>query len=278
MSKCLRYSLVACAMLSLAACGKPVTQTPGFTSEELAAERQVHEAAVKAAGKGTEGTGMEVKGSTTDRNVQLNRLKTIADRISKASVPYCKALLPKESCLYQLGLDKADAPLNAYADGKKVVISPVMMDFAASDDELAVVIAHEMAHNILKHPSKTQSNATLGILGGTVLDVLLGSQGVSTGGQFGQLGAQAGVLTYSKDFERDADYLGIYIARAAGYNVSKAPTFWQKMSVENPQAVYIAQTHPSNPERSLIIRKTIEEINAKEKTGQPLMPKLRPVE
>lgn len=260
----------AVAVLALVSCAKPVTQAPNVSSAELAQERAVHEAAVNASGKG----GSTALPADYNRNAYMARLKPMADRISNAAAPYCQSL--RTNCRYNFALDKDEAPLNAYADGKNVVISPAMMAFASNDNELALVVAHEMAHNILTHPGKTQQNAMTGMLGGTVLDALLSSQGLNTGGQLGKLGAQQGVLRYSQDFERDADYLGIYIAKTAGYDVSNAPNFWQRMSVNNPQAVYIAQSHPSNPERSVLLRKAIAEIESKQQSGQTLMPALRP--
>lgn len=51
--------------------------------------------------------------------------------------------------------------LNAWADGRNIVVTARMMRFAATDDELAFVVAHEMAHNLLGHAAKLRSFTAL---------------------------------------------------------------------------------------------------------------------
>ena len=74
---------------------------------------------------------------------------------------------------------------------------------------------------------------------------------------------------FSKDFEGEADYLGLYFASRAGYDVSVAPDFWRRMGVEHPSSVestYLSM-HPSTPERTLSLEQAVEEIRAKREAG-----------
>ncbi|PMP66586.1 MAG: hypothetical protein C0190_05365 [Thermodesulfobacterium geofontis] len=117
------------------------------------------------------------------------------------------------------------------------------------------------------HITKKMGNVILGSL----IDILIAiTTGVDTQGTFQQLGA----LVYSKEFEREADYVGTYIAARGGYEVKNAAELWRRMAVEFPSAIsdtFLA-THPSSPERFLFIEKVSQEIEEKKLKGEPLIP------
>jgi len=185
-------------------------------------------------------------------------------------------LTPVKTCGFSVYIDQKASNLNAYADGQNIVVSRGMMRFVESDTELALVIAHELAHNAMGHVDKKKSNALTGALGGLALDVLLGTAGVSTGGQFGQAGMQAGALSYSVAFEQEADYVGMYFMARAGFDTSNVATFWRRMAVEQGNAaIQIRSTHPTSPERFVAISRTHEEIQVKKKKGQKLAPNMQ---
>jgi len=115
--------------------------------------------------------------------------------------------------------------------------------------------------------SKRKGNVLLG----SIFDILiLGTTGVSTGGAFGKIGGAA----YSKSFEFEADYAGLYIAARAGHDVTGAANFWRRMAAEHPKSMEkaFAASHPSTPERFVAMEKTIQEIKEKQKLGEPLIP------
>lgn len=157
--------------------------------------------------------------------------------------------------------------INAFSDGNNIVVYNGLIRFTENDDELAFVVAHEIAHSVQGHIRKKTGNVLLG----SILDVLiLGTTGVSTGGIFGKLGSAA----YSKSFEFEADYAGLYIAARAGHDVSGAVNFWRRLAAEQPKSIEraFAASHPSNPERFVAMEKTIQEIKEKQKLGKPLIP------
>lgn len=161
----------------------------------------------------------------------------------------------------------ANDQINAMSDGQNIIIFSGMMRTAENDDELAFVVAHEIAHNVLGHVRKKRGNVILG----SILDFLiLGVTGVSTGGLFGQLGSAA----HSKGFESEADYAGLYIAARAGYDVSGAVYFWRRLAAEHPRSTErgFGASHPSTPERFVAMEQTIREIEGKQRLGQPLIP------
>lgn len=174
------------------------------------------------------------------------------------------------ACAYPVQLVNHDA-VNAFADGRRVGITTGMVRFAETDEELALVVAHEVAHNALGHLTKRFGNVMLGTLVDLALSVL---GGVNTQGTFGRLGE----LAYSQAFEAEADYAGLYIVARAGYDIRQAPNFWRRMAVEHPGSIRenFMATHPSTPERFLAIEQAVREIEAKRRQGLPLLPDRKP--
>ncbi|MBI2876619.1 MAG: M48 family metalloprotease [Candidatus Tectomicrobia bacterium] len=60
-------------------------------------------------------------------------------------------------CKYSVGLTNSDA-VNAFADGFHVILTSGMMRFAEKDEELALVVGHEIAHNALEHVTQNTVN------------------------------------------------------------------------------------------------------------------------
>ena len=98
---------------------------------------------------------------------------------------------PQEVCDYGIEL-RGVAQVNAFADGDNVIVTTGMMDFARTDQELAVVVGHELAHNAMGHIDAKAVNKVVGAVPGLALDILLAVVGVNTQGQFMKLGMAAG--------------------------------------------------------------------------------------
>lgn len=263
--------LLALPLLLLAtACAKPTTFSPSVSAEELKAEQEYQKQAAQA--NPFEKIEEEVKVTSQ----MLARMEKIESRIVPQAEKLCRELHPDPSyqCSFTTEVSKEAKGINAFADGKRVVMGPTMMEFAGNDTHVAFVLCHELAHNIMMHPQSGAKNTTAGMILGTVLDAAVGG----TGGAFGKLGAQAGRLSYSPSFETEADYIGLYILARAGYQIEEAPNFWRAMSQYDPQGIYARSTHPTNAERFVVMRKTINEIRSKQKLGMPLLPEFLPVE
>lgn len=177
------------------------------------------------------------------------------------------------ACAFGAVVQKHDA-LNAWADGERIIVTSAMMRFASADDELAVVVAHEVAHNAMRHVDAMKSNAGLGALLGAIVDIAAATQGVNTGGDFTNLGAAAGASAYSQDFEREADYVGMYILARAGFPVDSAPNFWRRMAEESPGSIGYASSHPTTAERFIRLEQALTEIRLKQDAGLDLLPEL----
>ena len=186
------------------------------------------------------------------------------------------SVTPEKLCRYPVLLvDKQE--VNAFADSKKIVVYTGLMRMAATDAELGLVIAHELAHNIMGHIDKKEANAATGAAVGLVFDVLGALAGVNTNGAFAKMGAQSGAGAFSKAFESEADYVGLYLTARAKLDYKQAPAFWRRMATLAPvkDKAGVAATHPVTPERFVLLRKTIAEIDAKIAKGAPLTPNIR---
>ena len=177
-------------------------------------------------------------------------------------------LAPDPVCYYPSVLAKQD-DVNAFADGTHVYVTRGMMRFAQTDDELSLVIAHEMAHNAMGHIEAQRGNQMLG----TVIDVAASAYGLDTNGLFGDLAGRA----HSQAFEAEADYVALYVLARANMRIDEAADFWRRMAIESPQGIeggYFA-THPSTAARYVAIDDTVDEIFLKRGAQEDLMPNLK---
>ena len=159
-----------------------------------------------------------------------------------------------------------DRTVNAFANGRDVFILTGLVEFADEDEDLQLVISHELAHNSLAHVRKSTGNRVLG----SIADLLAGSQGINTGGMFGVIGG----ISYSKDFEREADYVGLYMMARADIPTKNAADIWNRMAAEMPMSSRgtIIRTHPITGERYVNLQKAHAEIEEKIRNGLPLIP------
>jgi hypothetical protein len=196
---------------------------------------------------------------------QLDTGETLSFWIERNGVPMGLSATPAKRCDYAVVMSE-DSVVNAYADGDSVVVTKGMMDYIKNDNELALVVGHEMGHNVMGHISKKTGNRILG----AVLDGLLaGVTGVYTNNF-----ANAAGMMYSQEFEQEADYMGVYFMERAGYDSTGVPNFWRRMGTDNPYAIGHATTHPTSAYRYVFLEKCSREVKEKEREGKELLPNL----
>lgn len=215
------------------------------------------------------------KPSTTDV-VTVEVLRNGRSPAEAASAPsrHTFSFSPEIACPFGLAVHRDDA-VNAFADGRNVYVTTGMLRFVEDDDQLATVMAHEVAHNAMGHSSGKQRNAALGALLGAIIDIGAATQGIDTRGEFTKTGANAGALVFSQDFEREADYVGMYILTGAGRSIARAPDLWRRMAQENPKSIIFAGSHPTSAERFVRLDAAVGEIEQKIARGEVPRPEMR---
>ncbi|WP_051202941.1 M48 family metallopeptidase [Desulfovibrio aminophilus] len=188
-------------------------------------------------------------------------------RVRRDGKEFDAVLHPDEVCASIFFLAHSNT-VNAFADGRAVYVFQGMMDYAKTDDELALILGHEMAHNVMGHVDAMKMRRGFG----AALDLLIAlATGVNTGG----MAMNAGGLAYSKEYEMEADYVGMYFAANAGADIETGPEIWRRMAADSPQAMSGGSTHPGSAERFTALAATRAEIEKKRAAGADLVPEMR---
>ncbi len=154
----------------------------------------------------------------------------------------------------------ADAQINAFCmpGGKIGVFTGIIEKLKLTDDELAMVIGHEVAHALREHARERAAKNSLTELGAGLVSSVLGL------GDIGRMavgaGAQLVTLGFSRANETDADLVGLDVAARAGFDPRAAIRVWEKMSVAAKGAPpQWLSTHPAGTTRIAEIRKHLQE-------------------
>ena len=146
--------------------------------------------------------------------------------------------------------------LNAGAMGYgQIVLNRGIVEYANNEEEVCLVVAHEIGHHAANHIARGTASRMIGALIGVAV---VGVVAVATGSNPGQdvvesasqLGAAIGGLAYSKEQEREADYMAALILYRAGIDLDKARGLLVTMaSGSGRMETTFLDTHPAGPER-----------------------------
>lgn len=182
---------------------------------------------------------------------QVIRLRTIMDRI----VPYASEWNPRaQQWKWEVNLIGSNQ-INAYCmpGGKIAFYTGILNKLQLSDDEVAMVMGHEIAHALREHArermGKSQATELAARVGGSLLSGLLGID-PRIGDVVAQTGANLATLKFGREDETEADLVGMELAARAGYDPRAGVSLWQKMSANNKGAPpEWLSTHPSGTSR-----------------------------
>lgn len=180
----------------------------------------------------------------------LARVQNIANRL----IPHVAVYRPDAvNWKWEVNVFKSDE-VNAFcmAGGKMAVNTGLIEKLKITDDELAAVMGHEIAHALREHVREQMSQQqTLGVVGiGAVIGGAL--LGVNVDPNLTQTGLQVAFgLPHSRNAEVEADDIGLELSARAGYNPKAAITLWQKMgALGGGRPPAFLSTHPSPESRA----------------------------
>ena len=179
-------------------------------------------------------------------NEQTQRLRYIAERI----IPFTAGCNPSaQQWRWEVNLIGSQQ-LNAFCmpGGKIAFYHGILGKLQLDDDEVAMIMGHEVAHALLEHARERMGKTavTRGVI--EIGSALLGLGGA--GYSLANLGGQLLTLQFSRSDESEADALGLVLAAKAGYRPAAGVTLWQKMLAANKGAPpQWLSTHPSGDSR-----------------------------
>ena len=177
---------------------------------------------------------------------QLARLRAIGERI----VPLAVECNPRaKQWKWEFNLVGSNQ-INAFCmpGGKIAFYSGILENLRLNDDEVAMIMGHEIAHALQEH-AREQMGKSMATRG--VIEIGAALLGLGGGGRLlGDLGGQLLSLKFGRDDETEADRIGLVLGARAGYDPSAGVTLWEKMAAASKGAPpQFLSTHPSSPSR-----------------------------
>ena len=252
---------LAAVLLALTLCSAPTVLAEGVTVgkpstlRNLVPAGQLEQAAAQQYTQLMQESAAK-KALGTDGDPQVKRLRAIATRI----IPFSNRFNARANqWTWEVNLIVSEQ-LNAFCmpGGKIAFYSGLLDTLKLTDDEVAVVMAHEVAHALREHARARLAKGQLTQLGTSLLGQLVGA-GQYT--QLFQLGGSLLTLKFSRTDESDADLVGLELAARAGFDPRAGITLWQKMTASNKGAPpQWLSTHPSGQNREQDIRQHLPEV------------------
>lgn len=189
----------------------------------------------------------KAKGELADgNNAQLQRIRAIAQRL----IPYAAQWNSRASqWKWEVNLI-ASKQINAFCmpGGKIAFYTGIIDQLKLTDDEIAMIMGHEMAHALREHSREQLAKNQATSMGISLGAQLLGLGDI--GSTAARLGGQLLSLKFSRNDESDADLVGLELAARAGYNPQAAVNLWRKMGEATGEGgIGFLSTHPTGPNR-----------------------------
>ncbi|HJV83309.1 MULTISPECIES: M48 family metallopeptidase [Oxalobacteraceae] len=192
-----------------------------------------------------------------DSDPQVVRLHAIAKKI----IPHA-ARWNERATQWQWEVSLiASNEVNAFCmpGGKIAFYTGLLNSLKLTDDEVAIVMGHEIAHALREHGRERMAKGTLINLGTALGSALLGLK--DTGQMLAGQGAKLVMLKFSRSDETEADLVGLDIAARAGYDPRAGIALWQKMGMisKNAPPQWLS-THPAGNSRIEDMQKHLPEV------------------
>lgn len=191
-----------------------------------------------------------------DGDPQLRRLNRIFNELKPHTVKF-----NERAKAWDWNVQLIKSPqINAFCmpGGKIAFFTGILEKLALTDDEVAMIMGHEMGHALWEHARERTAKTNITNIGSRVVGGLLFGQ---AGEVIGAAGASLAVLKFSRSDETEADLIGLELAARAGYDPRAGVTLWQKMSASAKGAPpQWMSTHPSGSTRIQTIEKNLPDV------------------
>ncbi|EXI67940.1 MAG: TPR repeat-containing protein YfgC precursor [Candidatus Accumulibacter adjunctus] len=259
------YCLLLVASLA-AGCATTRTTTAGRVGVDREQTMLVSSSEVnRAAAKAYQETLREAQGKNLlNRDAQqLARVRQIASHLIPATAVFRN---DAPGWRWEVNVVRS-RELNAWCmpGGKIVVYSGLIEQLQLTDDELAAVMAHEVAHALREHGREKAGQAAgvnaAAAIGGALIGAYFGIDSGIGRTVIGSVGDLAYMRPNSREMEQEADRVGIELAARAGYDPDAAISLWQKMgrTVSGRPPEWLS-THPANETRIADLRLYAERV------------------
>jgi len=153
--------------------------------------------------------------------------------------------------------------INAFCmpGGKIAFFTGILDKLRLTDDEVAIVMGHEIAHALREHARERAAKTTLTNVGGRIIGSLIFGGGA--GEAIGSAGGNLLTLRFSRSDELESDLIGMELAARAGYDPAAGISLWEKMSAAAKGAPpQWLSTHPAGDTRIQLIRDNLKDVAA----------------
>ena len=253
-STCIKIFLAALVLTLVSACA---TNIAGRKQIMLVSEAEAINASKQAYINTLE--PFQKEGKLDSNPALVQRINRITSKLTQQA-----SLMRADTRDWEWSVKVIDDPetVNAWcmAGGKMAIYSGLVNKLAATDDEIAQVMAHEISHALANHSAEKMSmamanNLALGVLQST-------SYGTPDNTALAAVAAQLAItLPNSRTSESEADRIGIELAARAGYDPNAAVTLWQKMAkVSGSGGLEFLSTHPAPGNREQALKNLIPQM------------------
>lgn len=193
------------------------------------------------------------------------RIQPLQLEVQRGAVRRTVTMRALPVCKFSLGLIESNL-INGVSNGRVIAVTTGAMQSFVRDDELAWILAHEVAHNILNHAQNAQLRVMLNVF-------LRAAVGPATSDT---------PQPEARMLEAQADHVGAYLMARAGYDLDAVQRVWERLRqlerAHSTSGHEISRTHPTTAERLAAFQETFKEIQHKRQRGEPLQFQFAPLD
>jgi predicted Zn-dependent protease len=202
-------------------------------------------------------------------SAQGNQVKSVGKKIQKAVESYMSTHGLSDQLKgykWEFNLIENDETVNAWCmPGGKVAFYTGIMPVCKTEEGVAVVMGHEIAHAIARHGNERMTQGLIQQFGGLALAYAVKDKPAEAQQLFmtayGAGTTVGAMLPFSRLQESEADRMGLIFMAMAGYNPNEAPVFWERMAANSGGSAppEFLSTHPSHSTRIADLKAEIPE-------------------